>query len=306
MFVDNKSTRPQDNSAMIHQYRMDNDPRYAGQVEFDRETSNQALEPSMLDPMMMFVGPTRGGFHELGGAVASGSGRMMNPAAVQGRREALKTGGIVAGGAALGAQPAVQAVKMFGDDAIKPYAGQSISHLMKRDSSLNNMYTNRLAHIGENSGDDVARQMMLETDEPLRRIENLLSDNAVRLDSAVNSKIPTVSPAELKRFISENKGVYTKRKAVENAQAQLDNLAVNGKIYRPSEEASIQQASEILKKRKHADTGKMINEEDSIARLLERRPDSANSPFFKQRQERLEKALETEKMFPELNIRGGI
>ena len=56
---DNKATKPVDNTSFAHRGGMENDDGYRQYKMFQDETANQALEFSGLDPLTMFIGPSK-------------------------------------------------------------------------------------------------------------------------------------------------------------------------------------------------------------------------------------------------------
>jgi len=253
MYNDNRTTIPQDQDAMLHEYQMDRYPSYRknyNSKKYEQDMlESHGLEPSMGDPMFALLGPSSKGFHALGGAATSRVGRgmdnMINVPMVEGRRNALKTAGVAGGATALGVQPVVQAVKMFGDDAVKaaPFKGQSLGHIQGRANTLDMMGQEKIRRLFSekstlNSGKSAEEVMDEVLSHPdITRIGELELKNMDRFDKALGNNMPTVSPSELKRFIKENSGYPMQRNNVANAQAQLDSIAKTGKIYRPSEQA---------------------------------------------------------------------
>ena len=47
--IDNRVSIPNNNDFMVHNYRMENDPKYAAMYRFNQATSNQALEDRSFD-----------------------------------------------------------------------------------------------------------------------------------------------------------------------------------------------------------------------------------------------------------------
>ena len=159
MYNDNRTTIPQDQDAMLHEYQMDRYPSYRknyNSKKYEQDMlQSHGLEPSMGDPMFALLGPSSKGFHALGGAATSRVGRgmdnMINVPMVEGRRNALKTAGVAGGATALGIQPAVQAIKMFGDDVAKVSSkgGINLAEMEAKRAMLNKTVFDNIDELGK-------------------------------------------------------------------------------------------------------------------------------------------------------------